>query len=48
MDVGWWAEQSPLAQAGTAFAALLVLGGVTVLGGAIWTGWRHWVRALDR
>ena len=44
--VSWWVEQSPLAEVGAAFAGLLVLMGVIVLAGAIWTGWRYWVRSL--
>jgi len=41
-----WADQSLLARTGTVVAALLVLGGLLAFVGAIWSGWRDWVRIL--
>jgi len=41
-----WADQSLLARSGTVFAALLVIGGLLAFVGAIWSGWREWVRGL--
>jgi hypothetical protein len=45
--VSWWVEQGTLAQVGSASAAFLVLAGAGVLVGAVWTGWRYWVRWLS-
>jgi hypothetical protein len=45
--MSWWVEQGTLAQVGSASAAFLVLAGVVVLVGAVWTGWRYWVRWLS-